>query len=78
MKTNKIEIGDVVKLRSGGPAMSVVDIAPIYDSERQRMMQGSIKTVYFSRQGDLKFSTFQPGELRKANIFELALYYLGF
>lgn len=78
MKAKKIDIGDVVKLRSGGPAMSVVDIVPVYDHERQRMMQGSIKTVYFSRQGDLKVSTFQPSELRKANIFELALYYLGF
>lgn len=78
MNTSKIEIGDVVKLRSGGPAMSVVDILPIYDPERQRMLQDSIKTVYFNRQGELKCSTFQPGELRKANIFEMALYYLGF
>jgi uncharacterized protein YodC (DUF2158 family) len=78
MKSDKIEIGDVVKLRSGGPAMSVVDIVPVYDPERQRMMQDSVRTVYFNRQGELKSSTFQPGELRKVNIFELALYHLGF
>lgn len=54
---DNLQSGDVVQLKSGGPAMTIHSVN----------RDGSIFCHWFNEKGELMQGTFQPGQLKKAS-----------
>jgi len=56
---DEFAVGDVVKLKSGGPAMTVTEVGnDMYD-------QAKVWCAWFTEKGDEKKGSYPPGSLEK-------------